>query len=269
MDFDFISFFLLGLVQGIVEFLPISSSGHLVVLKSLLGLDLMIAEDGILELWLHMGTLFSILLYFRKRIFLLGKEFLLGGEGRRTTLFLCVATIPVILAYALAKEVFQTTYQKPVLVGLFFLINGAILWIAVSGKKPSARFLSLGIVLLIGFSQVFALFPGISRSGITISTALILGLSLPVALEFSFFLLLFLLGGASVLNFSEFALLFQSEMFSLYLVSFFASFVGGLASIHWILSFVRNIHWKGFAWYCFILGGGVFAYFAFLQNLTS
>ena len=252
---EVISLAILGLIQGIVEFLPISSSGHLVLAKFLFGLENQLAGDGLLELWLHLGTFFSILFYFRRRLQGLTRDFFMGGEGRQMVFWLFIASLPVAITYAVGKEYFESTYLKPLWVGFFFLLNGGILFFGISRQERySSQALCASLAFLIGLSQVLALFPGISRSGITVSCALILGFSLPIALEFSFLLLLPLLAGGILLKMKDFTNLIMGQAGFSYLVGFLMAFLGGLFAIHFMMKMVRHSHWQGFAWYCFALG---------------
>ena len=168
-----------GVVQGITEFLPISSSGHLVLLHQYFGFQ----EPNLLfDIFLHLGTLASVLILFRKKISLIfTKERALFG-------FVLLGTVPTVVMGVGWGKTFESFFTQPRVVGWGFLITAAWLFLGQRFRHPQGEGLSVGKALLIGVSQGVAMVPGISRSGATIATGLLVGLEGTVAVEYSFLL---------------------------------------------------------------------------------
>ncbi len=183
---------IMGIFQGITEFLPVSSSGHLVVLKYLLNFE----EKGIaLEVFLHFGTLLSIIVFFNKRI--------LNYLKPRNLLFIVIGTIPAGLLGILFKDYVEKAFNSIFFVIPAFILTGIYLFISETRYKERKNELRIKDALLIGLAQGFALLPGISRSGWTTSTGLLSGLSRQLAFEFSFILSIPALTGAFILELKD------------------------------------------------------------------
>ncbi|MFQ6674457.1 MAG: undecaprenyl-diphosphate phosphatase [Fidelibacterota bacterium] len=240
----------LGILQGVSEFLPISSSGHLVVAQNLLG----VAHAGILfEVVVHLGTLLSILVVFRHDIAqLLGD--LSSTRGRRYLAFLAYGTVPIASAGLVFKSQVESLFQNIQFVGGAFVATGVVLILSrfIVGRKSPVN----GVrSLLIGLAQAVALLPGISRSGVTIGTGLMMGLEPREAAKFSFFLAIPALIGSGILMFGGFlSATSQGESFAVLGAGIFTSFVAGLVSLKVLLRvlFRGNFHWFGA--YCLVLG---------------
>ncbi len=189
---------ILALLQGATEFLPVSSSGHLALMRAWLGLGM----PGVtVELALHLGTLISVLLYYRQRLVELAISCVSGdGEGRRYALWIALASVPAILLYVLAGSAVISLFDRPAAVGGLLMLNG--LWLtALRGMRPRVEKPLRGFVaLLAGVAQACALLPGISRSGMTIATARRLGLNPARAAEFSLLMAIPLVAGGAALN---------------------------------------------------------------------
>mgnify|MGYP001094847413 CR=1 FL=1 len=182
---------ILGIVQGITEFLPISSSGHLVLLQSLMNVE---SPGVILEVTLHFGTLLSIIIFFRKRIV----NYL---TIKKLTLII-VGTIPIGIIGFLLKKQIESLFSEPLVVCVMLSITGVVLFLTRTRLKVK-RELNLKTVFIIGVAQAIALIPGISRSGLTVSTALLIGISREQSFEFSFMLAIPALLGAFILEFPD------------------------------------------------------------------
>lgn len=198
---DFLGVAFLAILQGITEFLPISSSGHLVIAQQLLGLN----EHGIrLELVLHVGTMFSIILYYRTVLARLAAGvFRLDRASLLYAGYVALSAIPAACFYLLCHEKIDAAFESARAVGGFLVFTGIVLTILrwmPSGAHP----VSAPRAFLVGIAQALALFPGISRSGMTIASARMAGVSSEAAAEFSFVMSLPLLAGATVLKFPEF-----------------------------------------------------------------
>jgi len=190
---------LLGIVQGATEFLPVSSSGHLVMAETVLGVN----ESGVIfEVAVHVATLVSILLVYRTRVLDLAKG-ALGGD--RTALryigLLVVATIPAAVIGVLWKDAIEALFETPAAPAIALLVTGAFLWSSRWALgKATGNIPGWGAALLIGFAQAVALVPGISRSGATVVAALWLGIEAREAAAFSFLMAVPAIGGAAVLQ---------------------------------------------------------------------
>jgi undecaprenyl-diphosphatase len=192
---------LLAVLQGIAEFLPISSSGHLVLAQNLLGLNM----PGVrLEVVLHLGTMISIMAYYRKPLWALACGILLGSRSSWTLLgHIVISAVPAAFFYFLCHDKVDAFYEDPRAVGGFLIFTGIVLlalrWMRCGeGPVTGAR------ALLTGIAQALAVLPGISRSGMTIAAARMAGIAPGQAAEFSFLMCLPLLAGAALLDFLGF-----------------------------------------------------------------
>jgi len=248
---------ILGLIQGLTEFLPISSSGHLVISKALLGFK----TPGVsLEIWLHFGTLVAVLVYFRKKIFILIRFlFNLGGgegtENRTLLLALLIGTIPAVVIGITLKPFIESLFAKPAFAAVMLLVTGLILLVTRWAKNRGLS-VSMGRGFVIGAAQAAAILPGLSRSGSTIACAMFLGVEPGPAAEFSFLLSIPAVGGAFLLDLvSSGGALFESGQFFLYLPGALVSFIFGLLSIHYLLKIIRRGRFFYFGFYCLVIGG--------------
>lgn len=256
---------LLGIVQGITEFLPVSSSGHLMLFQALFGMDNL---RGLLlfDLVCHLGTLFSIFVYFFDKI-----RSLLTTD-RHTLLLLVIGTSPLFLA-VLALPYIEKAFNTPLFLGVGFFLSGIILLLSdrfgadIPTKKLKQE--ECKDSFLIGCAQAVAVVPAISRSGSTISTARLLGFSRQNAFNFSFLLAIpAILGGISL----ELLHIFMrpekialAQVFLLqYFLGFIFSFATGLAALRVLVRFVLSDALKYFAWYCFAVSIFCTLYFVIL-----
>ncbi len=234
---------MLGTLQGLTEFLPVSSSGHLVLARYLLGLR----TDGItLEVLAHGGTLLAIVVYFWQDILSLFRD-------RRLLLWVGVGILPAGLAGLLLEDLFERAFTHPGVLILTFAVNG--LWLlSTRPRNPTGR-LSLPRALGVGIAQIAALFPGISRSGTTIATALHLGVDADTAFRFSFLIGFPLMTGALLLELLRGGL--QQVPAPLALSTFGASLLSGCLALVWLRRFTLTGRLWMFGVYTLILAGGV------------
>ena len=246
---DWLQAFILGIMQGLTEFLPISSSGHLVLAQHILGVE----TPGILfEVVLHMGTLAAILIYFYDDIKQLLQSVIKASENAREyTIYLIIATIPIICAGVLFRDIIETTFTVSI-VKWMLMITGLVVGSTYFFQNRPKKELVLMTALCIGFAQVFALLPGISRSGFTISVALIMGIQHEKADKFAFFMAIPVLLGAGLLQL--FTIDSQTNVFLFPLIiGFISSVVTGYLVINWLLAVISRGIFYLFSLYCFVV----------------
>ncbi|MEN8141987.1 MAG: undecaprenyl-diphosphatase UppP [Thermodesulfobacteriota bacterium] len=247
---------LLGFLQGATEFLPISSSGHLVLAEYFLGLE----EVGLsFDVALHLGTLLAILAYFRRDFLLMARSLLfakdLDEEGvfyRKLAVYIVLATIPGVMAGLFLNDLVETLFRQPVLVATTLGIVGLLLlWAEKAGKKQrDIEQLGLTDALIIGVAQALAVVPGVSRSGITMTAGLFAGFNRQAAARFSFMLSAPIIFGAGVYHVPE--IIKQGGapgQLGFYLAGFLAAALSGYAFIAWLLKFIRTRTFEIFAYY--------------------
>ena len=247
----------MGIVQGLGEFLPISSSAHLVLVPWLFRWH----DPGLtFDIALHIGTLIAVILYFwRDWVNLIRGAF----QGTRTTegrlfWYLVLATIPGALIGLLLEEKAETVFRNPILIATMLILLGVILyWADRRGRKRTdVRRITLGQSLLIGISQALAIIPGVSRSGITMTTGLISGLTREGAARFSFLLSAPVILGAGLIKMPE--IVAHPEMVNApFIIGMVVSALSGVASIGFLLKYVQKKNFLPFVWYRFLLGAVV------------
>ena len=255
---------LLALIQGLTEFLPVSSSGHLVLGQHWLG----VASPGVyLEVVLHLGTLVSVLIVFRRDVFLLlraaGSMLLapfvrqraLPDPYRRLVLLLILASVPAALSGIFLGDVFASLFASPRAVGVSLLITGAI--VLYSGQAQGLRGvknISVRDALIIGLGQALAITPGLSRSGTTIAVGLFRGLDRDAAVRFSFLMSLPVILGAGLL---EVPAALNSELAYpawWLMAGAVVSATSGVLAILWLMRLLREGKLRFLAYYVFVLG---------------
>jgi undecaprenyl-diphosphatase len=256
---------LLGAIQGLTEFLPISSSGHLAVAQHFVP---GFSQPGLLfDIVLHLGTLLAVLIYFRQEILFLfgaldpGSR---GAPGRRLLAMLALGTIPAVVAGLLLAPLVEASFSNLMVVGGGLLVT-AILLLASARLTPDGRGLpQVGVkdALVVGLFQSAALFPGVSRSGWTIVGGLTRGLSHDAAARFSFLLSVPAILGAAVYDFPRVGQL-QSGALAGYLGGFATAFIVGYISIGVVLRLLAIRRFHLFGYYCLLAGGTVLVYVAY------
>ena len=242
----------LGLVQGLTEFLPISSSGHLIIVPVMFGWE----EPALgLTVMLHMGTLVALLIYFRAELVGLALGLLGKGEdpaaARRIVRFLIVGTIPAAVAGVALGGFFEETFHRPYETSVELVITGLLLiGMERYGERARRRPLDDGRAAFIGAGQALAILPGISRSGATIGAGLLAGLSREEATRFSFLLSIPAIAGAGLLDLAEGELIVSAASIAGTVVSG----ISGYLAIAYLLRFVRTHSLAVFAWYLFAIG---------------
>lgn len=255
----------MGIVQGLTEFLPVSSSGHLIVVPFLFGWDDAFITSLAFSVMLHIGTLAALLAYFRAdwlRLVPAGLAAIRdrsfkGDPDRRLAWLLVAATIPAALAGLLLEDLISTAFREIGLVTVTLVVGGAILWLADrrGGRDKEIADVSLGVALGIGAAQALALVPGISRSGISISAARLAGLDRAAAARFSFLMATPITAGAAL--FETRRLLAGEAGVELSVaplaVGMVAAFASGALAIRVLLQFLRSNSLNIFVWYRIVL----------------
>lgn len=253
----------LGLIQGITEFLPISSSGHLVIFKHIFSLqELQNPNNTLLEALLHLGTLIAVLAVFRGRIKKIILAPLSGSrEDIKYLFYLVIATVPIAVVGLLARDFINASFGSLKSAGAGLLVTGVVLFTLRFRKKSTGEGDSFNWrdSLSIGLAQVAALFPGVSRSGVTISTGLFKRLDPDLVAEFSFLLMVPAVLGANILQgfegFIDHSI--SSIPIGAYVVGTATSAISGFFAIKWLLKILRKGELTNFSYYCLALGAGV------------
>ncbi len=229
---------LLGLVQGMTEFLPISSSGHLVLASHLLGIE---SDNISFEVAVHLGTLLAVLAYFRRDLAMVVHDFFRGGGGRRVGWMLILATVPTAIIGFSFRDAFEALFQAPQYACGGLLVTSAILFAAErvrAGARPltGVRWID---ALVVGTMQGLAIIPGISRSGSTIAAGIFAGLDRDPAARFSFLLAIPAILGAGVLHLGEFGSINGAEALP-FILGVLASMFSGYAAIGVLMAVLRR-----------------------------
>jgi undecaprenyl-diphosphatase len=245
------------MVQGLTEFLPVSSSGHLVFFQSVFGVKEALV---FFDVMLHLGTLLAVIVFFRdditRVVMDLPKGFRRGTEvpgSTRLLLWIIVASIPTGLMGFLLKDWFESLFSQPKAVGIMLLITGLILWLTQyrKGERRTIERMRWVDAMLIGIAQGVAIIPGISRSGATISTGLFRGLDRELSGKFSFLLSIPAILGATLLEFRKIES--PSEVW-VYLAGTAVAFCVGLVALKVLMKIVRRGKLFNFAYYCWAVG---------------
>ncbi len=266
----------LALLQGLTEYLPVSSSGHLVLARLFLPGGERLPDDATLEVWLHLGTLGAVLSFYRREIGAMLAGLLGRGSDpaaeRRLALLLVLGSIPAAVIGLGLEDTIEAAFAGPGTAACGLLITGCFLWysrrlsavthgpteLAPSAERlASAAGFGARVALIIGCAQALAIMPGISRSGATIVTALFLGLSIERAAAFSFLLSIPAAGGAAILKLPDMLsadAAASAPHLSHLLLALMTAFLVGLAALKLLLGIARSrrLHW--FAPYCWIMG---------------
>lgn len=277
---------LLGLVQGLTEFIPVSSSGHLVLVPHFLGIE----TPGIaFDVALHLGTFAAVVLFFRRDLQHMLAAVVGAGDPafvrhhRRLAALLVLATIPIAIVGVLLRDVFEAAFDSPAAAASFLLLTGTLLLLGEAARSrrgginapttdADAEQVAVGYdagdhegltldqvgvrqALVVGFGQCVALFPGVSRSGTTIAAGMSAGLTRPAATRFSFLLALPALVGASLVSLPDLTTGNATFGAPAIVAGIIAAFVSGYLAIRWLLALVARDRLTGFAWYCFVVGG--------------
>lgn len=254
---------ILGIIQGIAEFLPISSSAHLIIFREIFGLGSNIGSNIELafDLALHFGTLLAIVIFFFKELWKLLIDGLTKGnktKDGKLFWFLILATIPAGIVGVLFEDVFDSFFRKQLwLIALALIIMGIIIYLVDKKSKAykSMKDLKWYQALIIGCAQVFALIPGFSRSGTTITASRALGLDREDSAKFSFYLSIPVVAGATLFSLiKDNTITIISENLMIFGIGILISFIVGLLCISFLLKYIKKNDFKIFMIYRIVLG---------------
>ena len=246
---------ILGIIQGLTEFLPVSSSGHLELAKVVLGDDATPSESMLMTVMLHGATALSTMVVFWKDI----REILVGlfqfkwNEQTQFSLKIILSMIPAAIIGVMFDDQLEQLFDRQILlVGCMLVITGALLFLADRAKNTDKK-VGWGHAVLIGISQAIAILPGISRSGATISTSVLLGIDRTRAARFSFLMVVPLILGKMAKDMIDPAFSISTENLVPLMAGFGAAFVTGLVACTWMIALVKKSKLSYFAYYCFVV----------------
>ncbi len=238
--------FILGAVQGLTEFLPVSSSAHLVLVPWLFGWN----DPGLaFDVALHLGSLLALLIYYGRQWLSMALSIVRPDpDSRRLLILLIVASVPGAVIGLLLEKQAETIFRSPILIAGTLAVMGVVLWVAdvMGRRKKKMDNIYLGDAILIGLSQALAIIPGVSRSGSTITTGRILGIERQDAANFSFLMATPIIAGAGL---HEMPKIMHGGINGIVVAGFVSSAVFSLIAIAALVSFVRTQTYKPFAWY--------------------
>lgn len=259
---------ILGIIQGLTEFLPVSSSGHIELGKAILGVQ---PKDPLLfSIVVHGATALSTMVIFRGAISDILRD-LVKLKKTENTIYagkIALSMIPVLVVGLLLEDKIEALFDgKILLVGLMLLLTGFLLWATTISKEKTGE-ISFGKALIVGIAQAVAILPGISRSGATISTSLLLGINREKAARFSFLMVLPPIIGAMLLKVKDYfdaaettAASSTADVSTITLIfGFIAAFVAGLFACRWMIHLVQRSKLIYFAYYCFLVGAIAIGY---------
>jgi undecaprenyl-diphosphatase len=247
---------ILGIVQGLTEFLPVSSSGHLELGKALLGDTSLPEESMMFTVVVHFATALATLVIYRAEVIRIGTG-LMAGKNNDEFKFSAKILLSMIPAVAVgvffADEIELLFHRQIVLVGAMLWLTGVLLLVADRAKNTT-KDVGFGHSIVIGMAQAIAILPGISRSGATISTSVILGIDRSKAASFSFLMAVPIILGKVLKDLIDGGLSISDGQTGVLLAGFLAAFITGLFACKWMIKLVKDAKLKYFSYYCFLVG---------------
>ena len=246
---------ILGIVQGLTEFLPVSSSGHIEIAKSLLGISKQ-EQNLLMTIVLHAATALSTIFVFRKDI----KEIIRGlcqfkwNKEFQFSLKVILSMVPATIVGLLFENEIELLFSGEILlVGCMLLVTGLLLFLADKAKNTNQN-VNFFHAFIIGVAQAIAILPGVSRSGATISTSVLLGIDREKAARFSFLMVVPLILGKMGKDIISGDILIESATLTPLVIGFIAAFITGLFACQWMIRLVKKSKLKYFSFYCFLVG---------------
>ncbi len=247
---------LLGIIQGLTEFLPVSSSGHLELGKAILGDTSVPQESMLFTVVVHFATALATVVIFRKDVsrIIAGLFRFQNNDEFQFSAKIVISMIPAAaIGVLFADEMEQLFDRQILLVGLMLWVTGLLLVVADRARNTEKN-VSFTHSVIIGLSQAIAILPGISRSGATISTSVLLGIDRTQAATFSFLMVVPLILGKIAKDLVDGALSLSNDQMGILIAGFLAAFITGLFACQWMIKLVRNAQLKYFSYYCFVVG---------------
>ena len=254
---EIINAIILGIIQGLTEFLPVSSSGHLEIAKAILGENKVGEESLLMTVVLHFATALSTIIIFRKDIIEIFNGLLQfkNNDSFWFSLKIVLSMIPAALVGVFFNDEIESLFGGALtLVGSMLLVTGLLLFLA-DKAKASAKKVGVKHAILIGISQAIAILPGISRSGATISTSVLLGIDKEKSARFSFLMVVPLIFGKMFKDILSGKMSTDDVTFFPLIIGFIFAFITGMIACKWMIQLVKNSQLKYFAFYCFVVGG--------------
>lgn len=254
---EYLETIILGIIQGLTEFLPVSSSGHLELAKALFGGEVVGEESMMTTVVLHFATALSTIVVFRKDVATIfgGLFQFKNNEAFNFSMKIILSMVPAALVGFFLDDVIESFFDRQILlVGIMLFVTGGLLFLADRAKRTDQN-VSYPKAFIIGIAQAIAILPGISRSGATIGTSVLLGIDRQKAARFSFLMVVPLILGKMAKDILDGAFASDSVPFLELGIGFIAAFITGLAACTWMISLVKRSKLSWFSFYCFIVGG--------------
>jgi undecaprenyl-diphosphatase len=252
---DYIIAFFLGIIQGLTEFLPVSSSGHLEIVKGIFKTDYEAKESLVMTVVLHFATALSTLFIFKNDILKILKGVFTKkiNEEKIFALKIIISMIPAVIIGLFFEEIIEQFFNgQLILVGFMLILTGFLLFLADKAKQTLNEISYLNS-LIIGIAQAIAILPGISRSGATIATSVILGIDKSSSAKFSFLMVVPLIFGKVLKDLLTDDILSESIAFGPLIIGFIGAFLTGLFACKWMIKLVKASQLKYFSFYCFFI----------------
>lgn len=259
---DYFEAFLLGIVQGLTEFLPISSSGHIEISKVILGSSFDKNEGLLFTIILHFATSLSTMFFFRKDIIDIFKGLLTKkwNESKKFSLSILISMIPAVFIGLLYENFINSLFNGSlILVAAMLYITGLLLFLS-DFLKLKKKEITYKNSFIIGLAQAIAILPGISRSGATIATSVIMGIDREKAARFSFIMVIPLIFGSMFKSMIDYDFNLESFNILSLLIGFISAFITGLFACKWMIRLVKSSKLYYFSIYCWIVGSIIVAY---------
>lgn len=253
---SFLDAIILGIIQGLTEFLPVSSSGHLELVKAIQGQDLSGESSMLMTVTLHFATALSTLFVFRKEVGEIFKGLLQfkSNESFWFSVKIIVSMIPAAIVGVMFDDIIETFFNGKILfVGCMLILTGLLLFLADRAKNTEKK-VSLGNALVIGVAQAIAILPGISRSGATIGTSVLLGIDRERAARFSFLMVVPLILGKVAKDVAGGDITMEGLSYGTLGAGFIGAFFTGIVACTWMIALVKRSKLSYFSIYCFVVG---------------
>jgi len=254
---DLIKALVLGILEGLTEFIPVSSTGHLIVASSLL--DFTDARAKVFAIAIQFGAILAVCWAQREKLVTVAQGVFSDSTSQRFVINVLIAFMPAVIIGLLFHHTIKTYLFSPLTVAAALVVGGiVILWIESRPRQPRVTdidSLSWGDALKVGIAQTFAMFPGVSRSGATIMGAMMFGLSREAATRFSFFLAMPTMFAATVYDLYKNRELLTVNDLPLFATGFVAAFIAALLTVRALLAYVARHNFRPFAWYRIAFGG--------------